>query len=51
MHSIIDVVAWPYATTFCLSADLMKIQVRTLVILFTLLLNCGMALRHNILSV
>jgi hypothetical protein len=36
MHSIIDVVAWPYATTFCLSADLMKIQVRTLVILFTL---------------
>jgi hypothetical protein len=35
-HNIIDVVAWPYATTFCLSADLMKIQVRTLIILFTL---------------
>jgi hypothetical protein len=36
MHNIIDVVAWSYATTFCLSVDLMKNQARTLVILFTL---------------
>jgi hypothetical protein len=34
-HNIIDVVAWSYTTIFCLSAGLMKIQVRTLVILFT----------------